>query len=202
MMVEYQIISREIKDERVIAAMKNTPRHLFVPDKVKKYAYEDRPLPIGHSQTISQPYIVALMTEMLELTENDKVLEIGTGSGYQAAILAQLAGEVYSIEIVEALAESSRKLLAKLKHSNVTVIYGDGYQGLPEEAPFDKIIITAAPPEIPDKLVEQLKIGGIMVLPVGELYQELMLITKEQDGSITKKAAGGVRFVPMVRPGE
>ena len=202
MMVDYQILSREIKDERVIAAMKNTPRHLFVPDNVKRYAYEDRPPPIGHSQTISQPYIVALMTELLELKEDEKVLEIGTGSGYQAAILAQLAGEVYSIEIVEALAKSSKKLLADLKYGNVTVIHGDGYQGLPSQAPFDKIIITAAPPEIPEKLVEQLKKGGIMVLPVGELYQELLVINKEQDGSITKKSAGGVRFVPMVKPGE
>ena len=201
-MVDYQIASREIVDERVLAAMKNTPRHLFVPDNMKRYAYEDRPLPIGHSQTISQPYIVALMTELLQLDTSDRVLEIGTGSGYQAAILAQLAGEVYSIEIVEALAKSSKKLLADMKHDNVTVIYGDGYQGLPGEAPFDKIIITAAPPEIPEKLVEQLKKGGIMVLPVGKLYQELLVINKQPDGSITKKSAGGVRFVPMVKPGE
>jgi len=201
-MVEDQIVARGVKDERVITAMKNTARHLFVPEAMEKYAYIDRPLPIGHSQTISQPYIVALMTELLELKGDEKVLEIGTGSGYQAAILAQLAGEVYSIEIVEALAESSKKLLKELHYDNVTVIYGDGYQGLPEQAPFDRIIITAAPPEIPEKLVAQLRKGGIMVLPVGELYQELLVLEKKQDGTINKRSEGGVRFVPMVKPGE
>ena len=202
LMVEDQIIARGVQDERVIEIMKKTARHLFVPNAQKKYAYLDKPLPIGYAQTISQPYIVALMTELLELKKDDKVLEIGTGSGYQAAILAQLAGELYSMEIVEPLAKSSKKLLEELHYDNVTVIHGDGYQGLPNQAPFDKIIITAAPPEIPEKLVAQLKKKGIMVLPVGEDYQKLMVIEKLEDGTIRKRSEGGVRFVPMVKPGK
>ena len=201
-MVKTQIKSRGIQDARVLKAMRNTPRHLFVPKDLRDVAYIDRPLPIGLGQTISQPYIVALMTELLELKGDEKVLEIGTGSGYQAAVLAQLVKEVYSIEIVKPLADSSRALLERLGHENVKVIYGDGYKGLKEQAPFDRIIITAAPPEIPEDLIAQLKPGGIMVLPVGKFYQELVVIEKKRDGTITKRSEGGVRFVPMVKPGK
>lgn len=199
-MVENQITDRGVKDDRVINAMKNTPRHLFVPPPYRGQAYQDRPLPIGHGQTISQPYIVALMTELLNLDGDEKVLEIGTGSGYQAAILAKLAKQVYSIEVVKALAESSDELLKRLGHENVEVKYGDGYQGWPQHAPFDRIILTAAPKETPPKLVEQLKPGGIMVLPEGADLQKLKIITKNEDGSINTRTKGFVRFVPMVKP--
>jgi len=201
-MVSRQIKARGVKDARLLKVMENTPRHLFVPHALRDNAYADRPLPIGMGQTISQPYIVALMTELLELKGGEKVLEIGTGSGYQAAVLAQLVKEVHSIEIVKPLADSSRALLKRLGHKNVTVIHGDGYKGLKAEAPFDRIIITAAPPEIPEELIAQLKPGGIMVLPVGKYYQELIVIEKKKDGSISKRSEGGVRFVPMVRPEE
>lgn len=200
-MVTTQIKARGIKDERLLKVMENTPRHLFVPRALRDNAYIDRPLPIGMKQTISQPYIVALMTELLELKGDEKVLEIGTGSGYQAAVLAQLVKEVHSIEIVKPLADSSRALLLRLGHENVNVIHGDGYKGLKKQAPFDRIIITAAPPEIPEELIAQLKRGGIMVLPVGKSYQELIVIKKKKDGTITKRSEGGVRFVPMVKPG-
>lgn len=199
-MVENQIRSRGVKDPQVLLAMEQTPRHLFVPDGQRMQAYQDRPLPIGEGQTISQPYIVALMTELLQLEGDKKVLEIGTGSGYQAAILAQLAKEVYTIEIVESLAKSSKALLQQMGYDNVMVKWGDGYQGWPEKAPFDAIILTAAPENIPLKLVEQLKPGGIMVLPVGSHSQELKVITKQQDGSIRERTEALVRFVPMVRP--
>lgn len=198
-MVVTQIISRGVKDTLVINAMKNTPRHLFVPQKTEKLAYSDRPLPIGGGQTISQPYIVALMTELLELKGNEKVLEIGTGSGYQAAILSQLAGKCYSIELLKSLANSAKALLTQLGYDNVLVKWGDGYLGWPEHAPFDRIIITAAPEKIPEELVRQLKIGGKMVLPVGKWSQDLILITKEADG-IKKESIIPVRFVPMVHP--
>lgn len=199
MMVNTQIVSRGVKDDRVLKTMKNTPRHLFVPKQTEKLAYSDRPLPIGKGQTISQPYIVALMTELLELKGNEKVLEIGTGSGYQAAILSQLADKCYSIEIVETLALSAKAILKQLGYDNMLVKWGDGYQGWPEHAPFDRIIITAAPEEIPKKLVEQLKVGGRMVLPVGKWNQELILITKNANG-IKKESIIPVRFVPMVHP--
>jgi protein-L-isoaspartate(D-aspartate) O-methyltransferase len=198
-MVSSQISKRGIRDKQVLENMRNTPRHLFVPEEYQMAAYEDRPLPIGHQQTISQPYIVALMTELLELNGEDKVLEIGTGSGYQAAVLAQMARSVYTIEIVEPLARSSAALLKKLEYDNVEVRYGDGYKGWPEQAPFDRIIVTAAPPEIPQALVDQLAIGGRMVLPVGEDYQELVLLTKTEKG-VTRKDIIPVRFVPMVKP--
>ena len=200
-MVSSQISKRGIKDKQVLEVMRNTPRHLFVPDDYQIAAYHDRPLPIGHQQTISQPYIVALMTELLELSGEEKVLEIGTGSGYQAAVLAQMAGSVYTIEIVEPLARSSAALLKKLEYDNVEVRYGDGYEGWPEQAPFDRIIVTAAPPEIPQALVDQLALGGRMVLPVGGDYQELVLLTKTDKG-VTRKAIIPVRFVPMVKPKE
>ncbi len=199
-MVQQQIKARGVKDPAVLAAMLKVKRHLFVPENVRRSSYTDGPLPIGHQQTISQPFIVAYMTEVLRLKKEDRVLEIGTGSGYQAAILAEIVDEVYSIEIIEALATSAEKLLKKLGYTNVTVKAGDGYKGWPEHAPFDAIIVTAAPPKIPDALIEQLKIGGRMVVPVGTLFQELLLIEKTAEGIITQNLIP-VRFVPMV-PGK
>jgi len=198
-MVAHQIHARGIRDSLVLLAMKETPRHLFVPEYLERNAYMDRPLPIGEGQTISQPYIVALMTELLRLTGDEKVLEIGTGSGYQAAVLSPLVKAVYTIEIVQLLAESAGKLLKTLGYDNVTVKWGDGYQGWPEHAPFDCIIVTAAPDQIPKALVEQLKIGGRLVIPVGSYYQELKVIIKEKDG-IKEESIIPVRFVPMVHP--
>ena len=198
-MARTQLIGREIADHRVLKVMRETPRHLFVPEPYREQAYQDGPLPIGHQQTISQPYIVALMTELLQLKGDEKVLEIGTGSGYQAAVLAQLTKSVYTIEIVEPLAKSSSVLLKKLGHDNVIVKWGDGYQGWPEHAPFDRIIVTAAPEEIPQALIDQLAIGGRMVLPVGKHYQELVLVTKNEK-RVTRKDIIPVRFVPMVHP--
>jgi len=198
-MVQSQIIERGVSDAQVLKVMQETPRHLFVPAEVREMAYRDGPLPIGYQQTISQPYIVALMTELLQLKGQEKVLEIGTGSGYQAAVLAQLARSVYTIEIVEPLARSSAVLLNQLGYDNVEVRYGDGYQGWPEQAPFDRIIVTAAPEEIPQALVDQLAVGGRMVLPVGKHYQELILLTKNEK-RVTRKDIIPVRFVPMVKP--
>jgi protein-L-isoaspartate(D-aspartate) O-methyltransferase len=163
---------------------------------LQKYAYADEPLPIGEGQTISQPYIVALMTETLHISKDSRVLEIGTGSGYQAAVLAEIAGEVYSIEIIESLAARAEETLKRLGYGNVHVKAGDGYRGWPEEAPFDAIIVTAAPDHVPQPLVEQLKVGGRMSIPVGDIYQELMVITKTESG-VVKKDALPVRFVPM-----
>ena len=200
-MVNTQIAARGVSDFAVLRVMKNTPRHLFVPNEVSHLAYDDHPLPIGYNQTISQPYIVGLMTGLLELSGDEVVLEIGTGSGYQAAILSQLVSECFSIEVVEELAKSSKKTLSDLGYNNVTVKWGDGYQGWPEKAPFDAIIVTAAPEEIPEKLIEQLKTGGYMVIPVGKYYQELLLITKKETG-FKKKQIIPVRFVPMIHPGE
>jgi protein-L-isoaspartate(D-aspartate) O-methyltransferase len=200
-MVESQIISRGVSDPQVIRAMKETPRHLFIPEHLHEHAYRDHPLPIGSDQTISQPYIVALMTEYLELTGKERVLEIGTGSGYQAAVLSQLADSCWSIEVVEELARESSALLKSLGYSNVYVKWGDGYKGWPEHAPFDRIIITAAPETIPEKLVEQLAVGGRMVLPVGSHFQDLILITKTARG-IRKRSIIPVRFVPMIHPSD
>ena len=198
-MVQSQIIKRGVSDALVLKVMRETPRHLFVPEEVRGMAYLDQPLPIGHQQTISQPYIVALMTELLQLEGHEKVLEIGTGSGYQAAILARLARSVYTMEIVEPLARSSAALLKELGYDNVEVRFGDGYKGWPEQAPFDRIIVTAAPEEIPQALVDQLALGGRMVLPVGKYFQELVLLTKN-DRRVTRKDIIAVRFVPMVKP--
>lgn len=198
-MVKTQIVDRGVSDKRLLEVMRQTPRHLFLPESYRKQAYQDGPLPIGHQQTISQPYIVALMTELLQLKGDEKVLEIGTGSGYQAAILAQMVKFVYTIEIVEPLAKSSSVLLNKLGHENVEVKWGDGYQGWPEHAPFDRIIVTAAPEEIPQALIDQLAVGGRMVLPVGKHYQELVLVTKNEK-KVTRKDIIPVRFVPMVHP--
>ncbi len=196
-MVEEQIYARGVRDENVLEAMARVKRHVFVPQNVRAFAYEDHPLPIGYGQTISQPFVVAYMTELLNLQGSEKVLEIGTGSGYQAAILGETAKEVYTIEIVEGLAVSAKALLKKLGYKNIHVKYGDGYAGWPEVAPFDAIIVTAAPKEIPPKLVEQLKVGGRMVVPVGSFFQSLYVVTKTEDG-IVKKDVLPVRFVPMV----
>lgn len=188
---------------RVTRAMLAVPRHAFVPDYQLHRAYDDSPLSIGHGQTISQPTVVAMMTEALDLHGDEVVLEIGTGSGYQAAVLSVLSKRVESIEIVEPLAERAKEALARVGYANVTVHVGDGYAGLPDLAPFDRIIITAAPPEIPPKLVEQLAIGGKMVLPVGPRFgvQDLIVLEKQPDGDIRRRNLGPVRFVPMVHGG-
>jgi protein-L-isoaspartate(D-aspartate) O-methyltransferase len=199
-MVETQIRARGIRDTRVLDAMRRVPRHLFVPESVRANAYDDTPLPIGDDQTISQPYIVAYMSETLELRPTDKVLEIGTGSGYQAAILAELAGDVFTIEIVAALALRARQTLDTLGYRNVRVRHGDGYLGWPEEAPFTKIIVTAAPPEIPPVLIEQLRVGGIMIVPVGRVDQMMTIVRKTDTGVITRETIP-VRFVPMIKKG-
>jgi|TARA_B100000745_G_C20042088_1_gene355172 protein-L-isoaspartate(D-aspartate) O-methyltransferase len=197
-MVREQIIRRGISNNQVIDVMQNTPRHRFVPDGVADYAYQDNALPIGKGQTISQPYIVAFMTETLDVDSTYKVLEIGTGSGYQAAVLSPLVKHVYTIEIVKMLAQRADSTLKALSYNNVTVRWGDGYKGWPEEAPFDRIIGTAAPPEIPKALIDQLKPGGKMVLPVGTNWQEIVVLTKSKSGKIQKKNVLPVRFVPMV----
>jgi protein-L-isoaspartate(D-aspartate) O-methyltransferase len=196
-MVETQLVSRGVRDPRVLSAMRKVPRHLFVDRAQHEQAYEDHPLPIAASQTISQPYIVALMTELLWLPPRARVLEIGTGSGYQSAVLGEIAAEVYSIEIVPDLARAASEKLKGLGYANVTVKEGDGYRGWPEHAPFDGIIVTAAPEQIPEPLVEQLAPGGRMVIPVGGFFQELKVFTREKDGRVTEKDIIPVRFVPM-----
>jgi protein-L-isoaspartate(D-aspartate) O-methyltransferase len=197
-MVETQIRRRGVTDQDVLDAMESVPRHEFVPEQYESQAYADHPLPIGHGQTISQPYIVALMTELLGLQSTDRVLEIGTGSGYQAAILAEVVGEVYTVEIVEALAIESRERLERLGYSNVHALHADGYFGWEEHAPYDAIIVTAAPDHIPQPLVQQLKEGGKLVVPVGPPggYQTLWEITKTEDG-VKKRNVTGVLFVPL-----
>lgn len=200
-MVRQQIETRGVSDEKVLAAMRRVARHLFVPAAFRFEAYEDHPLAIGYGQTISQPYIVAHMTEAALLDPEDKVLEIGTGSGYQAAVLAELVGEVYTIEILPTLAEEAAKRLKDLGYTNIFVRHGDGYKGWPEEAPFDAIIVTAAPEAIPQALVDQLKVGGRMIIPVGSAFQELYRITKTQSGT-KKETLIPVRFVPMVHGDE
>jgi len=194
------IKSRGIKDERVISAMLKVPRHLFVDKSQWKSAYDDRPLPIGFGQTISQPYIVALMTESLEIKKGEKVLEIGTGSGYQAAILAELTDKVYSVEIIEELGKRADRVLKSLGYK-VRIRIGDGYNGWEEYSPFDAIIVTCAPDHVPPPLIQQLKIGGRMVIPVGPtgLYQTLWLIKKEKEDKLIYKNLGDVLFVPLVR---
>jgi protein-L-isoaspartate(D-aspartate) O-methyltransferase len=200
-MVETQIEARGVKDKLVLDAMRKVPRHLFVAEGLRDIAYTDGPLPIGEEQTISQPYIVALMTELLGLKRGEKVLEIGTGSGYQAAILAEIAKEVYTIEIICPLAEKAEKRLKEMEYKNITVRCADGYQGWREHAPFDGVIVTAAPDHIPQPLVDQLKIGGKLVIPVGDLFQELMVVTKTEKG-IKKENIIPVRFVPMTGEAE
>lgn len=196
-MVEFQIHQRGITDELVLKAMRKVPRHEFVPINLHTYAYRDHPLPIGEEQTISQPYIVALMTECLALKGGEKVLEIGTGSGYQAAVLAEIAAKVYTIEIIPSLAQQAKERLARLGYKNIHVRCGDGYQGWPQQAPFDGIIVTAAPDHVPQPLLDQLKVGGCMIIPVGDFYQELILISKLHHGKISKRSIIPVRFVPM-----
>lgn len=201
-MVRDQIQERGVSDAAVLRVMRTTPRHEFVPQSVRDMAYEDRPQPIGYEATISQPYIVAWMTEILGARKNHRVLEIGTGSGYQAAVLSPLVSHVYTIEIVPELAKSARETLRRLGYQNVTVRHGDGYKGWPEEAPFDRIIVTAAPPSIPTALTDQLVKGGRLVAPVGSAFnQELTVIDKRPDGSLARRSVGAVMFVPM-RPGK
>ena len=197
-MVVKQIEARGVSDKRVLAAMRKVERHKFVPKPLEFLAYDDRPLPIGEGQTISQPYIVALMTELLELEGNEKVLEIGTGSGYQAAILAELCTHIYTIEILGPLATRAKTLLEELGYKNFTVKCGDGFLGWKEFAPFDAIIVTCAPAEVPQPLLEQLKEGGRLVIPVGTIFQELKLI-KKKSGEVTTESIIPVRFVPMLR---
>jgi protein-L-isoaspartate(D-aspartate) O-methyltransferase len=200
-MVTDQIARRGVTDPRVLAAMRDVPRHLFVPPDARTNAYDDTPLPIGHQQTISQPYIVALMTELVRTGAGDRALEIGTGSGYQAAVLSRLVATVYTIEIVEPLAREAERRLKELDYANVVVRYGDGYTGWPEHAPFDIIVVTAAPDHVPQPLVEQLKPGGRMVIPVGSIYegQDLRLIEKDASGQIRTRTVTPVRFVPLRR---
>ncbi len=195
-MVEEQIHRRGVDDERVLQAMEKVPRHLFVPEHLRDQAYADEPLPIGYGQTISQPYIVAYMTEQLALKGDERVLEIGTGSGYQAAILAELCDSVFTIEIVPELSKRAQEVIRELGYTNVQFRVGDGYQGWPEKAPFDAIIVTAAPRSIPQPLIDQLKVGGRMIIPVGDFYQDLYLITRTKQG-IRKERKLPVRFVPM-----
>lgn len=199
-MVETQIVARGVEDTATLEAMRKVPRHLFVPENWRSSAYEDEPLPIGLGQTISQPYIVALMTELAMLKKDSKVLEIGTGSGYQAAVLAEICDSVYSIEILPELAERADSTLKALGY-RVKVICGDGYRGLPESAPFDAIIVTAAPDEVPSPLIEQLAEGGRLVIPVGTYHQELKLIRKIA-GKIKETNIIPVRFVPMTGEAE
>ena len=196
--VKKYIIGRGISDNRVIEAMQKVERHLFVPEIYRDMAYLDSPLPIGKGQTISQPYIVAIMTELLELKKDDKVLEIGTGSGYQAAILAEIADSVFTIEIFEKLGKSADKLLNKLNYKNVLVKIGDGYKGWPEHAPYDAIIVTCAPTKIPAPLEEQLSEGGRMVIPVGKRYVQELVLLRKKKGKIKKEDIIPVRFVPMI----
>lgn len=200
-MVREQLESRDISDARVLGAMRDVPRHMFVPQEERAYAYEDRPLPIGEGQTISQPYIVALMTQLLELKGGEKVLEVGTGSGYQAAVLERAGARVFTIEILCGLATRAESTLKELGYRNITVRCGDGYRGWPEEAPFDCVIVTAAPDQIPQPLIDQLKDGGRLVIPVGSYQQELVRVRKRGD-RIEKEDIIPVRFVPMTGEAE
>jgi len=200
-MVAEQIEDRGIKDKRILKAMEKIPRHNFVPEKYRPFAYIDYPIPIGEGQTISQPYIVALMTECLGLEGDEKVLEVGTGSGYQAAILSELAKEVYTIEILEPLAKKAEELLRKMDYGNAKVKCGDGYLGWEEYAPFDGIIVTCAPDHIPQPLIDQLAEGGRMVIPVGEAYfPQVLKLLEKKEGKVTVQNVVPVRFVPMTGP--
>ena len=196
-MVERQLKARDIKDERVLGTMAKVPREEFVPADERGEAYEDGPLPIGHGQTISQPYIVAFMTERLRPKPSDRVLEIGTGSGYQAAILAGLVAEIYTIEIIEPLAKNADATLQRLGYQNVHVKVGDGYRGWPEQAPFDAITVTCAPDHVPQPLIEQLKEGGRMIIPVGGFGNQELYLLEKKNGQLQRRAVLPVRFVPM-----
>jgi protein-L-isoaspartate(D-aspartate) O-methyltransferase len=203
-MVRDQMAARGIKNPAVLRAMRETPRELFMPPGVRAFAYEDHAVPIGHGQTISQPYIVAFMTEMLDITKAHRVLEIGTGSGYQAAILSSLAKEVYTIEILAQLAQSASAVLNQLGYRNIMVRQGNGYNGWPDKAPFDRILLTAAPPELPVTLIDQLKPGGKLLAPIGDpsAVQELRVVEKTADGKVTSRPVLPVRFVPMINAKE
>ena len=203
-MVKMQIESRGVKDEDVLSVMRDVPRHLFIDESLWPKAYSDGPLPIGHGQTISQPYIVAFMTELLRPDTHHMVLEIGTGSGYQAAVLSKLVHRVYTIEIVPELGRKAKTTLKRLGYDNISVRVGDGYKGWPEEEPFDRILVTAAPEKVPEALVDQLKPGGRMVLPVGPRWwgQDLLVIEKDERGKVVRKNTIPVRVVPMVRQEE
>jgi protein-L-isoaspartate(D-aspartate) O-methyltransferase len=202
-MVRRHLEGRDITDPLVLEAMRRVPRHLFVPEKLREYAYEDRPLPIGHGQTISQPYIVALMTQLARPAGARRALDVGSGCGYQTAVLARIVPQVFALEIVPELAEGAEKRLRELGVKGVQVRCGDGYEGWPEEAPFDLILVGCAPSEPPAVLIEQLAPGGRLVLPVGSLgVQELVLIEKQADGSTHQSNEGGVAFVPMLRRGQ
>ena len=196
-MVEYQIKGRGIKDKNVLGAMLKVPRHLFVPEEMRDLAYRDEPLPIGHGQTISQPYIVGYMTEALKLQPGDRVLEIGTGSGYQTAILAEIVSEVYTIELIPELSLRAQETLKSLGYKNIEFLTGDGSKGWPEKAPFEAILVSAAPAEVPPALMEQLKIDGRWIIPVGTDSQELVLIKRTKKGW-EKTRLIGVRFVPLI----
>jgi protein-L-isoaspartate(D-aspartate) O-methyltransferase len=198
LMVQEQLMPRGIHDERVLAAMSKVPREEFVPQDVRAESYTDGPLPIGHGQTISQPFIVAFMTEQLRPSAKDRVLEIGTGSGYQSAVLAELVAEVYTIEIIEPLAKGAEATLARLGYKNVHVKAGDGYKGWPEQAPFDAIIVTCAPDRVPERLTEQMKDGGRMIIPVGEQFAQELYLLEKKNGQLKESAVWPVRFVPMV----
>ena len=198
-MVTTQIKSRGIKDTNVLEAMEKVPRHVFVPENMRKVAYNDEPLPIGNGQTISQPYIVAYMTEVLQLSIEEKVLEVGTGSGYQAAILAEIAKEVFTVEIIDGLSKNAQEVLQAEGYTNIHFRVGDGSYGWEENAPYDAIMVTAAPPEVPKALQDQLKIGGRMIVPVGDAFQELVLIVRGKR-RFKKKKLLPVRFVPLVKP--
>ena len=196
-MVRRQIEARGVRDPRVLEAMRKVPRHRFMPESQRAHAYDDRPLPIAQGQTISQPYIVALMSELADIKPGDTVLEVGTGSGYQAAVLAEMGVKVFSIEIIEPLAKQATATLSELGYGNkVEVRHGDGYAGWPERAPFDAVIVTAAPPKIPKPLKQQLKVGGRLVIPVGKHYQSLIRVTRTKDG-FREESVITVRFVPM-----
>jgi protein-L-isoaspartate(D-aspartate) O-methyltransferase len=197
-MVESQLLPRGIKDKRVLEAMRQVPRHLFVPKDMRNVAYSDGPLPIGHKQTISQPYIVALMTQLLELRGQEKVLELGTGSGYQAAILSHLARQVYSIERHAALAQQAKKVFAQLGYDNIVVRVGDGTLGWPQHSPYDAIIITAAAPDVPQPLTDQLADGGCLVAPVGSRWSQVLVKVKRRGEKLVSEHLTAVAFVPLV----
>jgi protein-L-isoaspartate(D-aspartate) O-methyltransferase len=201
-MVQQQLTPRGVKDERVLVAMAKVPREEFVSPESRVASYEDGPLPIGYGQTISQPYIVAFMTEQLRPKSSDRVLEVGTGSGYQAAILAELVSEVYSIEIVEPLAKNAQATLQRLGYKNVHVKIGDGYKGWPEEGPFDAVIVTCAPDKVPQPLVDQLKDGGRMVIPVGDRFAQQLYLLEKKNGQLKQSSTLPVRFVPMTSEAE
>ena len=197
-MVEYQIAARGVRDPRVLAAMREVPRHLFIPPPYDRNAYDDSPLPIGNGQTISQPYIVAVMTELLSPKPSDNALEIGTGTGYQAAILSRIVKKVTTVERIPAVAELARRNISALHIDNIEIIVGDGTLGYPENAPYDGIIITAATPDIPQPLIDQLAEGGRMVVPAGGRDMQELITLKKQGGIVTKMSHGGVRFVPLI----